>query len=886
MTIRALAPASSANLGPAFDSAAVALDLWNELDGGRDAGIVHRRDRRRRCRRPAARRARIWPCRHSRSTRPSRAGSFRFDNRIPLERGLGSSAAAIALGLVAGAAAAGQRPSAGELLERGLAFEGHADNLSAALHGGVCVAWQNGSVHAARIATSLPLALIVAVPAAQTNTADSRDGLPATVSHEDAAANAGYAAMLGAAIASGDAALLGCALHDRLHERYRAETSSLFQHLTEHAPDGAVGLTLSGSGPSVVVWAPHERAAEIAAELAARGPKRRQGAPPASGPGRSTTRMSDNGTSAYGPTHPAKRNSAALTDGVDRAPARAMLKGAGFTDADLAKPLIGVATTWIETMPCNLNHRVLARYVKQGIREAGGTPLEFNTIAVSDGVTMGAAGMRASLVSREVIADSIELVTRGHHFDGLVCIVGCDKTIPAAVMALARLDIPGLVLYGGTIAAGRYRGKDVTLQDVFEAVGAHAAGTISDREVHALESVACPGAGACGGHFTANTMATALDFLGVSAPGLNEVPAMHPGKPKAAVAAGRLAMKLVVDDVRPSSVLTREAFENAITAIAATGGSTNGVLHLLAIADEIGVELSIDDFDTISSRTPIVADIKPGGRYVATDLFKAGGVALVARELVRAGLVNEDAVAVDGRTLRQVADGARERKGQDVVVSWDDPLKPTGGLAILKGNLAPEGCVVKLAGHERVLHRGPARVFDSEEACFAAVKARAIEPGDVVVIRYEGPGRRSGHARDAARHRGARRRRARRRGGADHRRPLLGCDARPDGRPHRTRGLPRRSARARPRRRHRRRRRRQPRARRRGRRCRAREARSDVDAARAALHERRLREVRGGRRLRLRRSRDAIAPQRCSRCLIERVAWPMRCSFSTRAKRT
>jgi dihydroxy-acid dehydratase len=444
-------------------------------------------------------------------------------------------------------------------------------------------------------------------------------------------------------------------------------------------------------------------------------------------------------SSPYRSTHPAKRNSAALTDGVDRAPARAMLKGVGFTDADLARPLIGVATMWIETMPCNLNHRLLAGYVKQGIRRAGGTPLEFNTIAISDGVTMGTVGMRASLVSREVIADSIELVTRGHLFDGLVCIVGCDKTIPAAAMALARLDIPGLVFYGGSIAAGRYRGGDVTIQDVFEVVGAHAAGRVTDGEVHALESVACPGAGACGGHFTANTMATALDFLGVSAPGLNEVPATHPGKPQAAVAAGELAMKLVVEDTRPSQVLTREAFENAIAAITATGGSTNGVLHLLAIAAEVGVELSIDDFDTISSRTPIVADIKPAGRYVATDLFRAGGVALVARELVRAGVVNEEAAGVDGRTLRQVADGAFERPGQDVVVSWSKPLKPTGGLAILRGNLAPEGCVVKLAGHERVLHRGPARVFDSEEACFAAVKARAIVSGDVVVIRYEGP---------------------------------------------------------------------------------------------------------------------------------------------------
>ena len=443
--------------------------------------------------------------------------------------------------------------------------------------------------------------------------------------------------------------------------------------------------------------------------------------------------------SVYGKSSPAKRHSAALTDGVDRAPARAMLKGVGFTDDDLARPLVGVATTWIETMPCNLNHRVLAGYVKQGIRRAGGTPLEFNTISVSDGVSMGTAGMRASLVSREVIADSIELVARGHLFDGLVCIVGCDKTIPAAVMALARLDLPGLVLYGGSIAAGRYRGRDVTIQDVFEVVGAHAAGTVSDADVHALESVACPGAGACGGQFTANTMATALDFLGVSAPGLNEIPATHPGKPEAAVRAGELAMKLVEEDRRPSQVLTREAFENAIAAIAATGGSTNGVLHLLAIAAEAGVELSIDDFDRISARTPIVADIKPAGRYVATDLYRAGGVALVARELVRAGVVNERAAGVDGRSLREVADGVHERPGQDVVVSWDHPLKPTGGLAILRGNLAPDGCVVKLAGHERLHHRGPARVFESEEDCFAAVKAQSIRPGDVVVIRYEGP---------------------------------------------------------------------------------------------------------------------------------------------------
>ena len=443
--------------------------------------------------------------------------------------------------------------------------------------------------------------------------------------------------------------------------------------------------------------------------------------------------------SVYDRTHPAKRQSAALTDGVDRAPARAMLKAVGLTDDDLAKPLIGVASMWIETMPCNLNHRLLAHHVKEGVRRAGGTPLEFNTISVSDGVSMGTTGMRASLVSREVIADSIELVARGHLFDGLVVIVGCDKTIPAAAMALARLDLPGLLLYSGSIAPGRYRGRDVTLQDVFEVVGAHAAGSASDEDVHELESVACPGAGACGGQFTANTMAMVLDFLGVSSSGLNEIPATHPAKKEAAERAGELAMQLVVDDVRPRSILTREAFENAIAAVAASGGSTNAVLHLLAIAAEAGIELSIDDFDTIASRTPIVVDIVPGGRFVATDLFEAGGVGLVVRELVEADLIHAEARTVDGRTQREVAAGVKETPGQQVVVSWDEPLKATGGLAILRGNLAPDGCVVKLAGHERTLHRGPARVFDSEEACFAAVKARAIEPGDVVVIRYEGP---------------------------------------------------------------------------------------------------------------------------------------------------
>jgi dihydroxy-acid dehydratase len=450
--------------------------------------------------------------------------------------------------------------------------------------------------------------------------------------------------------------------------------------------------------------------------------------------------VSRNGDDPYArPTDPAKRHSAALTDGVDRAPARAMLKGIGFTDEDLARPLVGVATTWIETMPCNWNHRVLAKEVKRGIREAGGTPMEFNTISVSDGVSMGTAGMRASLVSREVIADSIELVARGHLFDGLVCVVGCDKTIPAAAMALARLDIPGLVLYGGSIGPGRFRDRDVTIQDVFEAVGAHAAGTMSPADVHALEDVACPGAGACGGQFTANTMATALDFLGISPSALSGIPATAPEKKEAAAEAGRLAMHLVRDDVRPSAIITRRAIDNAIAAIAATGGSTNGVLHLLAIAHELGIELSLEDFDSISERTPVVADLKPGGRFVATDLQAAGGIGLVARELIRGGAVDEAALTVDGRTLGEVATAVAERPGQEVVVSWDEPLKPRGGLAVLRGSLAPDGCVVKLAGHERTYHRGPARVFDSEEDCFAAVKARSIQAGDVIVIRYEGP---------------------------------------------------------------------------------------------------------------------------------------------------
>jgi len=439
------------------------------------------------------------------------------------------------------------------------------------------------------------------------------------------------------------------------------------------------------------------------------------------------------------PSDPAKRHSAALTDGPDRAPARAMLKGTGFTDEDLAKPIIGVATTWIETMPCNLNQRDLAVHVKRGIREAGGTPMEFNTIAISDGVSMGTEGMRASLVSREVIADSIELVARGHLFDGLVCLVGCDKTIPGAAMALARLDIPGVVLYNGSIAPGRYKGRDVTIQDVFEMVGAHAAGKVGPEEVHALENVACPGAGACGGQFTANTMSMAMELLGISPAGLNGIPALDPDKSEAAAEAGRVAMRLVRDDVRPSQIITRDAIDNAIAGVAASGGSTNAVLHLLAIAAELGIGLELEDFDSIAERTPIIVDLKPGGRFVATDLHAAGGVAVMTRELLSHGLVHGDARNVDGRSLAEIGAEARETPGQQVIVPIDAPLKATGGLAILRGNLAPDGSVVKLSGHERRLHRGPARVFDSEEECFAAVKAQGIRAGDVVVIRYEGP---------------------------------------------------------------------------------------------------------------------------------------------------
>ncbi|MEO7296090.1 MAG: dihydroxy-acid dehydratase [Candidatus Limnocylindria bacterium] len=441
-------------------------------------------------------------------------------------------------------------------------------------------------------------------------------------------------------------------------------------------------------------------------------------------------------TSAYDP----REHSRVLLDGPDRAAARAMLKAIGFTDEDLSKPIIGVATTWIETMPCNYNQRDLAIRVKEGIRAAGGTPMEFNTIAVSDGVSMGTEGMKASLISREVIADSIELVARGHLFDGLVCLVGCDKTIPAAAMALARLDLPGLVLYNGTINPGTIRGKrNATVVTVFEAIGAYRAGKMSLEELREIEDLACPGPGACGGQFTANTMSTALEFLGISPGGLNGIPATDPAKEEAARRSGKLVMGLVNGGIRPSQIMTRAAIDNAIASVAATGGSTNGVLHLLAIAHELAIPLELDDFDRIAERTPIVANMMPGGRYTALDIHEAGGIGLVARELIRGGVADGSTRNVDGRTLSEVADAAVETDGQEVVVSIEHPIKPTGGLAILRGSLAPDGCVVKLAGHEMRQFRGPARVFNSEADCFDAVRAQRIGPGDVVVIRHEGP---------------------------------------------------------------------------------------------------------------------------------------------------
>ena len=434
-----------------------------------------------------------------------------------------------------------------------------------------------------------------------------------------------------------------------------------------------------------------------------------------------------------------KPRSAVITDGPDRAPTRAMFKAVGFTDEDLARPIVGVANTWIEIGPCNFHLRRLAAKVKEGIRAAGATPMEFNTVSISDGISMGAEGMKCSLISREVIADSIELVARGNHFDALICLSGCDKTNPGVVMALARLNIPGLVLYGGSIAPGHLGDRDLTIQDVFEAVGAYGSGKISAEQFKAVENAACPGAGACGGQFTANTMSTALEFLGISPMGSNGIPATVTEKDEAAFNAGKLVVELLRHDLRPAQILTRKALENAIASVAATGGSTNAVLHLLAIAHEAGVELSIDDFDRISARTPLIADLKPGGRFVANDLYKAGGIQLVAKRLIDAGLVHGDAMTVTGKTFAEAARIAQENPGQEVVRPLSNPLKPTGGLVILRGNLAPEGCVVKVAGHERMIHKGPARVFDREEDAFQAVQKGQIKPNDVLVIRYEGP---------------------------------------------------------------------------------------------------------------------------------------------------
>ena len=431
-------------------------------------------------------------------------------------------------------------------------------------------------------------------------------------------------------------------------------------------------------------------------------------------------------------------HSDAIKKGINRAPARAMLKATGLNDADLEKPLIAVANTWTDATPCNLHLRELGAKVKEGIRAAGGTPIEFNTVVVSDGISMGTEGMRASLVSREVIADSIELAVRGAMCDGVVALSGCDKTIPGTMMALARLDLPGLMLYGGTIMPGNFRGKPVTIQSVFEAVGACAAGRITESELRALEDVACPGAGACGGQFTANTMSMAGEMLGLSAMDLNDVPAVDPRKGGAAHRAGEIVMRLVAEDLRPSKILTRAAFDNAITAVAATAGSTNAVLHLLAIARDAGIALTIDDFDAIAAKTPTLGDMVPGGRFMAADLERAGGVRLVAQRLAQAGLL-KDSMTVSGRGILAEAAEAKETPGQEVLRALDKPLSPTGGFAILRGSLAPEGAVVKLAGHGRRKHTGPARVFDSEEACFAAVQRREIKAGDVVIIRYEGP---------------------------------------------------------------------------------------------------------------------------------------------------
>lgn len=434
-----------------------------------------------------------------------------------------------------------------------------------------------------------------------------------------------------------------------------------------------------------------------------------------------------------------KHRSRNITDGRDQAPARAMFKSIGFTDADLAKPIIGVANTWIETMPCNFHLRRLSEKVKAGIRAAGGTPMEFNTIAISDGETMGTEGMRASLVSREVIADSIELVCRGQLFDAVVCVVGCDKTIPAAGMALARMNLPGLVLYGGTIAPGKFRGKDITIQDVFEAVGANAAGKMSDADLLEVENNACPNAGACGGQYTANTMSTVMELIGLSPMGFNSIPAMDARKDDAAYRCGEIVMNILKKGIRPRDILTRKAFENAIAGVATTGGSTNAVLHLLAISREAELPLQIDDFQKVSERTPLLCDLKPSGRFVATDVDKAGGIPVIAKRLLDGKHADGSTMTVTGKTFADEANAAKETAGQEVIAPLAQPLKKTGGLVILRGNLAPDGCVAKISSHERLSQRGPARVFESEEEAMAAVTGKKIKAGDVVVIRNEGP---------------------------------------------------------------------------------------------------------------------------------------------------
>ncbi len=434
-----------------------------------------------------------------------------------------------------------------------------------------------------------------------------------------------------------------------------------------------------------------------------------------------------------------RERSSKVWDGPDRAFARAYMKGIGFGDDDLSRPTVGIANTWIEAMPCNFHLRGLAEHVKEGVRAAGGTPFEFNTVAISDGITMGTQGMKTSLVSREVIADSIELTARGYQFDAVIALSGCDKTIPGCVMALARLDVPSLMLYGGSILPGRWRGQDVTIQDVFEAIGKHATGEMSDDDLHELEGCASPGAGACGAQFTANTMASAFEVMGISPMGSSMVPAVDGARAEVARECGELVMRVLADDLRPSQIITKESLANAIATVCMSGGSTNGVLHLLAVANEAGIELSIDDFDAISEKTPLLGDLKPGGQYVAKDLYEAGGVGLLAKRLDEAGVLNRDSITVTGKTIGEEADAAEETPGQRVVRPLDNALKPTGGLVILRGNLAPEGCVVKVAGEERRKHTGPARVFASEEECFKVVEKQGIKPGDVVVIRNEGP---------------------------------------------------------------------------------------------------------------------------------------------------